>query len=197
MSSEACWMNEAFIMAEEALKEKEVPVGCVFVKEEKIIARGRNRVNETKNATKHAEIVAIDQLKENIRKNCRLCIKNSSDTCSDDNQETDNSKKECNCEEIFIESVSGCTVYVTCEPCIMCAAALRMCRISNVVFGCCNDRFGGNGSVLSVHNGHSKLLQTYEVKSGVQADRAMSLLVQFYKSENKNAPEHKRKVKVS
>lgn len=43
--------------------------------------------------------------------------------------------------------------YVTCEPCIMCAAALREVKIKMVVFGCSNDRFGGCGSVLSVHNG--------------------------------------------
>lgn len=43
--------------------------------------------------------------------------------------------------------------FVTCEPCIMCAAALRDIKIKNVVFGCSNDRFGGCGSVLSIHNG--------------------------------------------
>ena len=43
--------------------------------------------------------------------------------------------------------------FVTCEPCIMCAAALRDMKIKTVVFGCSNDRFGGCGSILSVHNG--------------------------------------------
>ena len=193
MTEDTPWMEEAFIMAEEALGVGEVPVGCVFVKNNIIIARGRNRVNETKNATKHAEIVALDQLKKSFQEKCSSCIKMKSPTDCERRNCTD----KCSCEEKFRLAVSGSTLYVTCEPCIMCAAALRICGVANTVFGCCNDRFGGNGSVLSVHNCHSTLLKAYQVRSGAQADRAMSLLVQFYKNENTNAPEHKRKFKTS
>jgi tRNA(Arg) A34 adenosine deaminase TadA len=48
--------------------------------------------------------------------------------------------------------LSNCDLYVTCEPCIMCAAALSKLGIRKVYFGCHNDRFGGNGSILSVHS---------------------------------------------
>jgi len=44
-----------------------------------------------------------------------------------------------------------CVLFVTVEPCIMCAAALRLLRIGSVVFGCKNERFGGNGSILNLH----------------------------------------------
>jgi tRNA(Arg) A34 adenosine deaminase TadA len=49
------------------------------------------------------------------------------------------------------EVMKRCTVYVTCEPCIMCAAALAQVGLKRVVFGCRNDRFGGCGSILSLH----------------------------------------------
>ena len=55
------WMKEAFIQADEALAAGEVPVGCIFVFEGEIIARGRNTVNETRNATRHAEMNCMDQ----------------------------------------------------------------------------------------------------------------------------------------
>lgn len=176
------WMEAAFQQAEEALGVGEVPVGCVFVKDGRIVTRGRNRVNEVKNATMHAEMVALDKLRKHIESSCEKCV---------------NYKSSCdNCDEAFRKQVSGSTLYVTCEPCIMCGAALRMCNIARAVFGCANDRFGGNGSVLSVNSDFSKTLPSYEVTSGVQSQRALDLLVQFYKMENNNAPEHKRKFKV-
>ena len=46
---------------------------------------------------------------------------------------------------------SRCTLYVTCEPCMMCAHALNLAQVQRVVFGCHNDKFGGNGSILSIH----------------------------------------------
>ena len=50
-----------------------------------------------------------------------------------------------------VDILQTCTLYVTCEPCIMCAAALAQLQIRRVVFGCSNDRFGGCGSVLALH----------------------------------------------
>ena len=215
------WMEIAFLLAEEALLAEEVPIGCVFVKEGSIIAKGRNRVNETKNATHHAEKVAINQMRTLISSSCAVC---TSPTSRNDCQtmyftETENKiyceqydnvssnsmgivkKKElitgkCDCDKRMLDKLSGTTIYVTCEPCIMCAAALRVCNIGRVVFGCSNDRFGGNGSVLSVHNKHSSVLPGYKIVSGMHADRARELLVNFYQLENKNAPEHKRKLKI-
>ncbi|KAI8989959.1 cytidine deaminase-like protein [Pilobolus umbonatus] len=112
------FMKEALQVAQEAFDHFEVPVGCVFVlNNEKVIARGRNRPNESKNATRHAEIEAIDYiLKEN--------------------------------DPSIFHSVD---VYVSVEPCVMCASALRQIGIRHVYYGCGNDKFGGNGSVFRVN----------------------------------------------
>lgn len=116
------WMSRAFEMAREALQNGEVPVGCLLVHREQVVGRGRNEVNETKNATRHAEMVALDQLLDWCRRSnldgARVCERT--------------------------------VLYVTVEPCIMCAAALRLMHIPLVVYGCRNERFGGCGSVLDV-----------------------------------------------
>lgn len=87
--------------------------------------------------------------------------------------------------------LSSCELFVTCEPCIMCAAALRMLRIKAVYFGCHNDRFGGNGSVLSLHGGPD----SYPVHPGILKAEAIELFQDFYTMENRRAPEAKRKRK--
>jgi tRNA-specific adenosine deaminase 2 len=58
------WMDEALDLATEALMAREVPVGCVFVYNNEAIAKGRNTVNETRNATRHAELNCMDQTAE-------------------------------------------------------------------------------------------------------------------------------------
>ena len=68
----------------------------------------------------------------------------------------------------------------------MCAGALKEIGIPKVVFGAYNQKFGGNGSVLSLHEGF------YEVEGGVQADVAIQLLKDFYEKGNPSAPEEKR-----
>ena len=103
-----------------ALKNDETPVGCVFVRDGEIIARGMNETNKSLNGTRHAEFVAIEKI---ISKHPT---------------------------SIFQET----NLYVTVEPCVMCASALRQYRIRAVYFGCGNDRFGGAGGVLKVHEGY-------------------------------------------
>ena len=165
------WMEKALGFAEEALKSQEVPVGCIIVFEESIIANGGNEVNKTKNATRHAEIIAIEQ----VRKFCH-------------DQSLDPTK-------VFQSS----TLYVTVEPCIMCAGALRQIEIPLVVYGCKNDRFGGCGSIIDVASDCEltpSLGPPFDAISGVLADVAVDLLKQFYKGENVHAPDSKRKVKT-
>lgn len=72
------------------------------------------------------------------------------------------------------------TVYVTVEPCVMCASALDQTGVGRVVFGCANDRFGGNGLVMR--------FGTYEVVPGVMRLEAVCLLRGFYLQENPSAP---------
>jgi tRNA-specific adenosine deaminase 2 len=118
------FMDEAFKECEKAMECSEVPVGCIFVQmpEKKIVARGHNLTNITKNATTHAEMNCINGLYSN----------------TDD-------------PEGVHEQLSQCVLFVSCEPCIMCAYALKEIKIKAVYFGCENDKFGGNGSILSLH----------------------------------------------
>ncbi|XP_016517613.1 tRNA-specific adenosine deaminase 2 isoform X2 [Poecilia formosa] len=95
------WMSRAFEMAREALQSGEVPVGCLLVHGQEVVGKGRNEVNETKNATRHAEMVALDQLLDWCRRG-----------------------------NLDVRGVCERTVlYVTVEPCVMCAAALRLMSI--------------------------------------------------------------------
>ncbi|ELU13706.1 hypothetical protein CAPTEDRAFT_2116 [Capitella teleta] len=167
------WMKEALRLADEAFKVGEVPVGCILVYshngQEIIVGQGRNEVTETKNATRHAEMIAIDQAMGWAEKNM---FKSAS-------------------------VLEKCKLYVTVEPCIMCASALRQARISAVVYGCANERFGGCGSVLCVSSDVlDSELAPLQCVSGILAEEAIALLKNFYKCENPNAPAEKRKIKA-
>lgn len=71
----------------------------------------------------------------------------------------------------------------------MCAEALRLVGVKRVFFGCKNERFGGNGSVLSVHKGGKQDGHPcYEVQSGIKGDEAVLLFKQFFSSDNPDAP---------
>ncbi|KAI8373088.1 cytidine deaminase-like protein [Radiomyces spectabilis] len=157
------FMKEALKVAQEAYDHLEVPVGCVFVTDNQVIARGRNKPNETFNATRHAEIEAIDDILKNHDKS------------------------------IFAET----DLYVTVEPCVMCASALRQIGIRHVYFGCGNDKFGGNGSVFNIHSDPRLLTSEshhYPSEGGYFAEEAIILLRKFYVRENSHAPVPKKKV---
>ncbi|KAF5364378.1 hypothetical protein D9756_000891 [Leucocoprinus leucothites] len=90
--------------------------------------------------------------------------------------------------------LSATTLYVTVEPCIMCAAALRQLGIKEVFYGCANDRFGGCGSVLGVNQdlGHPSH-PPYKASGGYYDAEAIMILRRFYITENTNAPVPKSK----
>lgn len=150
-------MDEALDLATEALEAGEVPVGCVFVYNDEAIAKGHNTVNETRNATRHAELNCMDQT-------AKWCTENGHD---------------------FATVMSAMKVWVTVEPCIMCASALHTLHVAAVTYGCKNDRFGGHISVLN-----TALLfpDPSPMVGGLESDRAMQLLKDFYKGTNSNAP---------
>jgi tRNA-specific adenosine deaminase 2 len=89
---------------------------------------------------------------------------------------------------------SNVTLYVTVEPCIMCAAALKILGITKIVFGCHNPRFGGMGTVLDVMK-IACPCQSPDVISGVRSEDAINLLKEFYAGTNPSAPEDKVKKK--
>ncbi|XP_057653904.1 tRNA-specific adenosine deaminase 2 [Diorhabda carinulata] len=161
--TELFYMDKAFFYAREALSVQEVPVGCVFVYNDEIVALGRNTVNETGNATRHAEINCIDTVIHYSKIN------------------------NLNYHNVFEKTC----VYVTVEPCIMCAAALYDLKINTIVYGCKNDRFGGQ----TVFNVSTVLKTVTKVKGGYRAEEAMDLLKEFYKGVNPSAPPNKVKKK--
>ncbi|KAI1303133.1 tRNA-specific adenosine deaminase 2 [Halotydeus destructor] len=176
MDIDQSYIELCFELAEEALKEGEVPVGCIAVYQGELnghqvvrIVKGRNRVNETKNATRHAEIECIDQLVELYKENI----------------------VEANLKEFWTKV----KFYVTVEPCIMCARALRHLAIDSVFYGCSNERFGGCGSVLPVHNDPEISDQPLTCYPVMDKERAIELLRKFYDGENPNAPIPKKKKK--
>ncbi|KAM0689132.1 hypothetical protein Q7P36_011209 [Cladosporium allicinum] len=83
-------------------------------------------------------------------------------------------------------------LYVTVEPCVMCASALRQFGIRSVYFGCLNDRFGGTGGVMTVHMDEG-VDPPYPVYGGLFREEAIMLLRRFYVQENDKAPEPKPK----
>jgi tRNA(Arg) A34 adenosine deaminase TadA len=103
------------------------------------------------------------------------------------------------CELVAIESLppdstdwGSLTLYVTVEPCIMCAGLLRVVGLTSVVYGCGNDRFGGCGSVLPAHSVPAGDLPPLTARGGVRAAEAVSLLQKFYERGNTKLPEEKR-----
>ncbi|KAG2305133.1 hypothetical protein Bca52824_033784 [Brassica carinata] len=169
------YMGFALHQAKLALEALEVPVGCVITEGGKVIASGRNRTNETRNATRHAEVEATDEL---IGKWLKDGLSPSQ----------------------VAERFSKCVLYVTCEPCIMCASALSFLGIKEVYYGCANDKFGGCGSILSLHLGSTNIIEKtqrgkgYKCRGGIRADEAVSLFKCFYEQGNPNAPKPHRPV---
>jgi len=185
------FMREALAMAELALSTNETPVGCVFVHQNRIIGRGMNATNRTFNGTRHAEFIAINDI---------LSPSPSS--------ESDEKEKGKNGMEILRE----CDLYVTVEPCIMCASLLRQFGVKRVFFGAGNEKFGGTGGVLNVHvaNGAPELVgvvgdkeaederrmrhvDDYEVSGGWLREEAIVMLRRFYVQENGRAPDPRGK----
>jgi tRNA(adenine34) deaminase len=116
MQTDADFMHEALRMARKAYDTKEVPVGAVVVRDGKIIARAYNQVELLKDATAHAEMLALTQA-EAAMGDWRL---------------------------------ADCDLYITKEPCPMCAGAIVHVRIRRVIFGCADERAGAAGSVINL-----------------------------------------------
>nr|GMD27378.1 tRNA-specific adenosine deaminase 2 [Ipomoea batatas] len=169
---EVCsFMKLALEQAKLALDSLEVPVGCVMVEDGEVIASGRNRTTETRNATRHAEMEAIDILLDQWKKSGLSPSEVS-------------------------ERFSKCVLYVTCEPCIMCAAALSFLGIKEAYYGCGNDKFGGCGSILSLHTcAGVAQKKSFKCVGGIMASEAVALLRSFYDQGNPNAPKPHRPLK--
>ena len=129
MTQDEKYMKQAIKQAKKAYALEEVPIGCVIVEEDQIIARGYNRRNTDKNPLAHAEISAI-----------RKASKKTGDW-----------------------RLEECTMYVTLEPCQMCAGAIVQARIPRVVIAAMNPKAGCAGSIIN-------LLQMQQFNHQVQTD---------------------------
>ena len=156
MSTHLTYLHSAIAEARAAEFSGEVPIGAVVVHRGEIIARGQNRVLRDHDPTAHAEIVALRQAGRALE-NYRLVAKNG-----DQNEE-------------------GCTLYVTLEPCAMCAGAILHARIARLVYAAPDPKAGACGSVLSVMN-HPQLNHRVEVVAGLLAEECGALLTNFFRA---------------
>ena len=145
MTDDAKYMRQALKEAKKAYALGEVPIGCVVVREGKIIARACNRRNTDKNTLSHAEISAI-----------RKASKKTGDW-----------------------RLEGCTLYVTLEPCQMCAGACMQSRIDRVVIGCMSPKSGCAGSVINILQ-MPEFNHQVELETGVLQEECRQILEKMF-----------------
>ncbi|KAI1392196.1 cytidine deaminase-like protein [Hypoxylon trugodes] len=153
------FMREALAMGNLALNTNETPVGCVLVHHGRIIAKGMNATNVTRNGTRHAEFMALSALLSQKRPSDAQEV--SSDPALDDASWGDVDPSDGHifpygqklhpAPVVDRNIISDCILYVTVEPCVMCASLLRQLGVKKVYFGAVNDKFGGTGGVFKIH----------------------------------------------
>lgn len=153
-SSDEYFMREALRAARRALAADEVPCGAVVVREGTIIARAWNQVEMLKDATAHAEMLAITQA-EAVVDDWRLV---------------------------------DCDLYVTKEPCPMCAGAIVHARLRRVVFGCPDPRGGAAGGLIDILR-LPGLNHHCVVTGGVLADECADMLRSFFRARRARLPD--------
>ncbi len=139
-------MRKAIEQARKGETIGEVPIGCVIVRDGKIIARGYNRRKNDKNTLSHAELTAINKA----------------------------------CKKTGDWRLEDCVLYVTLEPCQMCAGAIVQARIPLVVIGCKNEKAGCAGSILNLFN-VEKFNHQVETIEGVLEEECSTMLTEFFK----------------
>ena len=141
------FMNQAFLLAKKALSHGDVPIGAVIVRDGKIIARGENRVQKSKNPTLHAEIVAINKA----------------------------------CKKLNQKFLDNCDIYVTLEPCAMCATAISFARINNIYFAARDEKGGGITSNAKIFENDKHLWKPNVIQMPEHAEESAELLKNFFK----------------
>ena len=139
------YMTEALKLAREAAAAGEVPVGCVIVREGRIIGRGRNRREEKQATASHAEMEAIAEANRALG-SWRL---------------------------------DDCDLYVTLEPCPMCAGAILNARVPRVWYGARDEAFGACGGVVNLYM--EDFPNRPALVGGILAEECRSVLAEFFK----------------
>ncbi len=161
MPEDLTFMNAAIAEAHAAEASGDVPIGAVIVYKNEIIARGQNRVLRDHDPSAHAEIVAL--------RAAGLALQNYRLSPPPGESE-------------------GCTLYVTLEPCAMCAGAILHARIDRLVYAAPDPKAGACGSVLNVMN-HPQLNHKVEVTSGLLSEECGAMLTNFFVQRRKR-PAH-------
>src|SRR5438045_9406042 len=150
--SDESFMRAALRLAAKAYEADEVPVGAVVVRAGNIIGRAYNQVELLKDATAHAEMLALTQAEAAVG-DWRL---------------------------------TDCDLYVTKEPCIMCAGAVVHARVRRLIFGCADERAGAAGSILNVLQ-MLTLNHRCDISSGVLQNECAAILQDFFRKRRKAA----------
>ena len=141
-------MAKALMLAEDAASKGEVPIGAIVVKDNIIIGKGFNQVEQLKDPTAHAEMIAISAA----------------------------------CETLGNKYLSGCSLYVTLEPCPMCSGALVWSKLDKIIFGASDPKSGGCGSLFNVAS-NKNLNHQVEVIQGILETDCEYLIKDFFKSK--------------
>ena len=139
-------MKAALEEARKAMAMGEVPVGAVIVKDGRILGRGHNLTESTKDPTAHAELIAIREAAAALG-GWRLI---------------------------------GCTMFVTVEPCSMCAGALVWSRMEKLVIGTMDPKSGGCGSIFNI-TGDNRLNHQVQVETGLLQEECETLMKDFFR----------------
>lgn len=142
------YMRIALKEAKKAQEEDEVPVGCILVKDDKIIARAHNKKENSKSPLAHGEILAIQKA----------------------------------CKKIDAWRLNGVTLYVTLEPCPMCAGAILESRIDRVVYGVEEIKSGALGSSFNLFE-QKNLNHHPIIKGGVLKEECKEILTSYFKNK--------------
>jgi tRNA(adenine34) deaminase len=146
--NDAAFMREALRLARKAYDAEEVPIGAVVVRAGKIIARAYNQVELLKDATAHAEMLALTQAEAAVG-DWRL---------------------------------TDCDLYVTKEPCPMCAGAMVHVRVRRVIFGCVDERGGAAGSVVNLLQ-MPTLNHRCDITFGILQNECAAILQDFFRKK--------------
>jgi tRNA(adenine34) deaminase len=152
LRSDDHFMALALREARRAMAAREVPVGAVVVHDGRVIARASNQVETLRDATAHAEMLALTAAQQALG-DWRL---------------------------------ENCTLYVTKEPCPMCAGAIVHCRPVRVVFGCPDHKCGAAGGWINLLEANPPLNHRCDVTSGILAGDCLALLQQFFREARSN-----------
>ena len=151
------YMKEAIRQARKAAAIGDVPIGCVIVSDDRIIARGYNKRNKNGTVLAHAELLAMSKA----------------------------------CRKTGDWRLEECTMYVTLEPCQMCAGAIVQARIPRVVIGSMNPKAGCAGSVLNLLE-MKEFNHQVQVTRGVLEEECSGMLSDFFRELRKKQKESKR-----